>query len=107
MTIVAIIRSNLLRILVRCLENSLSDVRYRMMSTSSSSSNNAWPVDFFARLRPITVANFPTGHGFCDCYPRVAFLTNPSSLHSSEPTPLCTKNNPVGSYFFFTDASRA
>jgi HTH-like domain len=37
----------------------------------------------------------------------LAFLTNPSALHSSEPTPLCTKNNPVGSYFFFTDASRA
>jgi hypothetical protein len=35
------------------------------------------------------------------------FLTNPSALHSSELTPLCTKNNPVGSYFFFTDASRA
>jgi hypothetical protein len=37
----------------------------------------------------------------------LAFLTNPSSLHSSEPTPLCTKNNPVGSYFFFTAARRA
>jgi hypothetical protein len=35
------------------------------------------------------------------------FLTNPSALHSSELTPLCTKNNPVGSYFFFTNASRA
>jgi hypothetical protein len=40
-------------------------------------------------------------------YQLLAFLTNPSSPHSSEPTPLCTKNNPVGSYFFFTDASRA
>ena len=33
-------------------------------------------------------------------------LVKPSALHSSEPTPLCTKNNPVGSYFFFTEASR-
>ena len=40
-------------------------------------------------------------------YQLLAFLTKPSSLHSSEPTPLCTKNNPVGSYCFFTDASRA
>jgi hypothetical protein len=39
-------------------------------------------------------------------YELLAFLTNPSSPHSSAPTPLCTKNNPVGSYFFFTDASR-
>ena len=40
-------------------------------------------------------------------YQLPAFLTNPPSVHSSEPTPLCTKNNPVGSYFFFIDASRA
>jgi hypothetical protein len=33
-------------------------------------------------------------------------LVKPSALHSSESTPLCTKNNPVGSYFFFTEASR-
>lgn len=33
-------------------------------------------------------------------------LVNPSSLHSSEPTPLCTKNRPAGSYFLFTAASR-
>ena len=34
-------------------------------------------------------------------------LEKPSALHSSEPTPLCTMNNPVGSYFFFTKASCA
>jgi hypothetical protein len=43
------------------------------------------------------------------CQPPVAAqsLVKPSALHSSEPTPLCTKNNPAGSYFFFTEASRA
>ena len=34
-------------------------------------------------------------------------LVKPSELHSSEPTPLCTKNRPVGSYFFFIPTSRA
>jgi hypothetical protein len=40
-------------------------------------------------------------------YPLPTLRTNPSSLHSSEPTPLWTKNNPVGSYFFFTADRRA
>ncbi len=48
-----------------------------------------------------------TQAGGAAVYQLLTFLTNPSSLHSSEPTPLWTKNNPVGSYFFFTAARRA
>jgi hypothetical protein len=33
-------------------------------------------------------------------------LVKPSALHSSEPTPLWTKNSPSGSYFLFISASR-
>jgi REP element-mobilizing transposase RayT len=38
---------------------------------------------------------------------RLVVLVNPSLVQSSDPTPLCTKNKPSGSYFLFTSNSRA